>query len=344
MFDTVKELHIAVENGLQHITANRKQSIQPEFIDLALNMSILKYIDTSIIPEKNITGKGFEYDQVAYDELSPIRIQASLPVYYNASEGYYSILPSDYKNHGSSIVQIQFNRFTLERNTSNQSRIVYVVPFNDQVWNSAVSQYYTHFNLKVGDINIIYNANGVGHPDAKFIIVNETLQQAKALYKEIEVYWQRYGNLFKPNSFIVVTKEEKEVSLNIGDARSSNIVPIVVTYDEISNIPNREVPAKIVKTTAKSETQGNYFYKTNAHRQLVMTIINNKLLIHSNDTFIPVRVDMEYIMIPTLINYKTGITSELRVNDKIINLAVQYLKALIKDEGYQHIVNENKTL
>jgi len=51
MYNTVKEMHIALDMGLQQIDSNRKQSISPEHKDMALNYAVLQFIETRSNPK-----------------------------------------------------------------------------------------------------------------------------------------------------------------------------------------------------------------------------------------------------------------------------------------------------
>ena len=352
LFTTVKEAHIAVENGLQHITANRKQSIQPEYIDMALNLSVLQYIDTALTPEKNAIGKGFEHNQVVYDELSPLRNRASLTV-YNDGKSYYCILPSNYRNHISSKALVKYKRSMtggvvdfsnyLERSTPT---VVYTIPFPDaQPSDDYNATYYNNCNINVGYEGYTSKIT-TRSISGKFMVVNDVLREFYNNDK-VEIYWQEYDTVLVPNSFIVVDKTRMDERLIW--MRCDNNVTNAIKHTEVDRSVvdvkyNTIASTEIIKSVTSSYISTNYYYQSNAHKHLYMSVYRNRLVLSDGANYIPTSIQMEYHKIPRVIDYKTNIMSDLKINNKIISMAIQHLMAVIKDEGYQYILQENKTI
>ena len=338
MFNTVKEVHIAVENGLQHITSNRKQSIKPEFIDMALNMSLLKYIDESLIPEKNKMQRGFEHNQVNYDEFEPLRDSISLPVYHEQGV-YFSLLPHNYKNHINSSANILYNRDleSVPLSVEENNITAYAVSFPSPLPNGDL---YANLQISITKDNIteIYNPNvPVYTSDGLFMLINDIIQYYNK--KGIKVYWQYYNKTFYANKLIFCINEEVEVRINTILAE-----PLVLTFNKVINSHNRTSSCFIAKTRTKSYSEQNFYYASNSHKHIKLFTLMGRIIIENSFNFRPITLNMDYIKIPRMINYKTDTLSEVKINDKIINLTIQHLKALIKDEGYQFMLNENKTI
>lgn len=343
MFSTVKEIHIAIEMGLQHITSNRKQSIRGEYLDMAINLSMLKYIEEGLKP--NQVGQGYEHDQVAYDEFSPLRKPTSLTVFYN-SGNYYCILPNDYKHHVTSHTKLKFNRGGVTLTLAEDRKYIYSVPVTSVPSIKVDGKIFTNFALNYKGISITTaELDSIYSVDAKFMLVNTIFNKAYLL-GGVELYWERYGETYVPSSFIIVSNED----LNIDQvtvthsAEQFNSTKVAVILQRVNDTFNYQSPNIIGKSITKSYVPSNFFFKKNAHRSMNISIVNNTIVLPSDTIYKPVSVEMDYIKIPSFINYKTNSMSELKINDKIIKLAVQYLKALIKDEGYSQILNENKTI
>lgn len=348
MFNTVKEAHIAIEFGLQHITSNRKQSIAPEFIDMALNLSVSKYIASAVNPMKNVRGIGFEHNQVAYDELSPLKKDASLTVFYNNDKNeYFSILPSTYRHHITSKTKIQFNRQLEDVQLDEVTRYKYVMEFRNPTGASVgTGRLYKGFKFKVGEHVIEPNVS-IYSTSAKFILINSVLEYfVKHSISGISVYWQRYNDTYEPNSFIVISDtnyNSNDVTLSYTGIRVAAKTSLEILH-RVINKSNREAENKIHKSITKNYVTDNTYYNSNSHKQLNISISGNKIIYPHTKTFRPIHAYIDYIKVPTMINYKTDTLSELIINDKIIQLAIQYLKALVKDEGYNHILQENQTI
>ena len=53
MYNTIKELHIEIEQRISEITSNRHRSIAPEWIDMVLNRCAIKYIESIVSRKTN---------------------------------------------------------------------------------------------------------------------------------------------------------------------------------------------------------------------------------------------------------------------------------------------------
>lgn len=60
MYNTIKELHIEIEQRISEITSNRHRSIVPEWIDMVLNRCAIKYIESIVSRKTNYKREGFE--------------------------------------------------------------------------------------------------------------------------------------------------------------------------------------------------------------------------------------------------------------------------------------------
>ena len=72
MYETVKELHIEIEQRIQQITSNRHRSIAPQFIDMMLNRAAVKYIQTKSNRKTNYKGEGLEDSKKRVDDIQSL--------------------------------------------------------------------------------------------------------------------------------------------------------------------------------------------------------------------------------------------------------------------------------
>lgn len=355
MFSTVKQVHIAVEQGLQHIAANRKQSIAPEYIDMALNFAILQYIENSLVPSKNPIGRGFEHSQVPYDEFSPIRERISLPVYYSQSKNEYSsILPGNYKHLVNGEAGIIYDRVSISHNKILNANFLYVIQLEELDYTGVLP--YSEISLTINHITIKGTniANSIRTREGRFAIINHFLNEVRRQVPFANIYWEYYGDTYYKDKFIIVLKDYISTdNVYLKYTYKVNGTISITTIESTLSIINEETilgnatiysPIELIKSSTKTWSKNNYFYNINCHRSVPVSIRKNRIIISNTNNFLPVKLNIEYLRYPSLISYKTDSLSELTINDKIIMLAIQYLKAIIKDEGYQYILNENKTI
>lgn len=102
MYETVKELHIEIEQRIQQITSNRHRSIAPQFIDMMLNRAAVKYIQTKSNRKTNYKGEGLEDSKKRVDDIQSLKRETPwLKLKRDKQDADYPnrafvILPGDY--------------------------------------------------------------------------------------------------------------------------------------------------------------------------------------------------------------------------------------------------------
>lgn len=349
MFNTVKELHIAVDLGLQHITSNRKQSIPKELIDMVLNMEYLNYIDSIIDDRRNARREGFEANQINYDSLQHLKIPVTIPLYRDTNIKSFGILPNDYRYHSASTVSYYYNRNGVSLPLiTNEDRYINLIPISigeaDQE-----GRYLRDLNIWLtntdSDTTTYYTANDdiqIWEKDGMFMIIQDMLRVIKD--DGYEVYWEYYDNLYKPNTLIIITNSQS----NKGGSKAN--VSTVVSYQQYitqSNFGTKTLytaPTDLIKSIELNNALNDYYYKKNRHTKPLIEIERNRINVYHDATFDVSNLKMVYIKTPRLININTGTMCEGSINEKIVGAAIQKLKAYIKDEGYNLMLNENKQI
>lgn len=349
MFNTVTELHIAIDLGLQHISSNRKQSIPKELKDMVLNMAYLNHIDSIIDDRRNNRREGFEENQLNYDSLQYLKQLVRIPLYILDNSKTYGILPNNYKNYSSSQIELAYNRLGITYTATQNHKYIYHIPLKigepDQE-----GLYLNPFHIWVKDVDnyvaeIIYtkpDAIKLWEPDSLFILINDILEKVKL--KGFDIYWEYYSDIYNPNNLILVsTTEYEKIGFVDSDVNVATITEINQTSPIVTNTIKYK-PGDLIKSIELSNAQDSYFYSANRHNKPFVEIRESKIIVHHDNTFIPTAINMTYIKTPRLINSNTGAMCEGRVNEKIVANAIQILKAYIKDEGYNLILNENKQI
>ena len=108
MYSSCKEAHIAVNDKIQQINANRQESIRPQYIDIALNEAIDVLLTQKI--------KAFEETGRYYDDLQVLKTTYRSPLYLLANEGNrgFAFLPANYLHgvsYDASVIYDKFKRY-----------------------------------------------------------------------------------------------------------------------------------------------------------------------------------------------------------------------------------------
>ena len=86
MKQTVQEMHIAIDIGLQRLDSNREQEIRPEEKDIVLNDTVAKYITGRVRKTGNNQRLGFEDDMDRYHDLEELKRTTDVTLYEDANE------------------------------------------------------------------------------------------------------------------------------------------------------------------------------------------------------------------------------------------------------------------
>jgi hypothetical protein len=348
MYNTVKEVHIAIDTELQQLSSNRKQTFHPEQYDMIINTSILKYIDDKISPKTNTKQEGFEDTQIRLDELKALKRNISLRCYNDSINKKYIILPSNYLHLIENDCEItsHYNKRNLNISNNTETKYVYKINFsndnntipNDTLYKSCVI-------YSPGLFTISYNKS-IYSKLGKFEIINYFLDVLNKQYN-FDVYWEWYNNIYEANRFIIVSNTQLTnpiiltfVSNNTTITNNSSLTQVIYNYsDSTENIITS--PIELVSSKDKNNILYNSFYNTNRYKKPICTLDTDKLNIYFDKYFNPLRINLSYLIKPRPINYYYNIMPEIKINEEIIKLSVNRIKTYIKDEeGYNMFLQQ----
>ena len=340
MYNTVKEMHIALDMGLQHINSNRKQSITPYHKDMALNYAVLQFIENRTNPTTNVRKEGLEDTQKRYDDIRELK--ASVISNTLVDDNVFAILPKDYYKLISAGARVKY--FKSNKVKPNSTRVYHY--YKLKLPNDASGKYRNFKIIKYHNTSssVIFNSTVENLPDfytadAKFMLVNSILNTV-----DEQVYWEKWNDVYAKDSFIIIGDSGTSYTITY-DGQTSNSNYNTAQYNSYVNQPGDNlVPIDLISSEHEFESSSNYYTSKNRHYNPKGSIFNNRLVVYENDNFIISFVVFNYYKKPKLINHRTNQSCEISVNREIVDLALQKLKAYIKDEGYQHIVNENQIM
>lgn len=341
MYNTVKEMHVAIDMELQHINSNRKQSITPYHKDMVLNQAVLQFVENRTNPKTNIKQEGLEDTQKRYDDIRELKRSLVLPTMID-NDKVFIILPHDYYKLIGAGCRLRY--YKVDKPKPNKKVVIkyHTLPFKDD--NSGK---YTDlklerkpFNSTLWD-NVIdfskYNFSTFHSPDSKFIIINNIIE-------EKNIFWESWNNTYNSNRLIILDEGYGSYRFSY-----SNVISLSkynqVEYAAYSSFSGDTiVPIDLISSEYEFGVLGNYYMSKNKHLNPSGVIEGNRLYVQETDDFIALFIAVNYIKKPRLINHRSNQICELSVNREIVNIAVQKLKSYIKDEGYQHTVNENQLM
>jgi hypothetical protein len=347
MYNTVEELHIALDQSLQNINSNRRGIIKPQEKDWLLNETQLRLIDSIMDARKN--NKGYEDDQLNYDALLPVKENITLPVVPLNSNSGYAILPADYLHRDSIAANVVLNCGKTGKTKPFVTKVCKLHIPND----TGIPKYH---NLKITmgngtfPVSTVFSLSDYGYSgfskNGSFFTVVELVIDALR-EKGIDVYWERYNNLYEPNTFFIIPVTDYLDTISIGVTYGTytgvgsvdNVVNYVIGDDNFEVLYDK--PTGLVSTEDINDMLNSSFFNTVPNKPIITLSKQLVIVYYTNDWFVN-SIKLRYIKRPMLINSVAGQMTNLKnISDKIVQMTVQNIKAKIEDRGYQAVVNEN---
>jgi len=346
---TVKELHLKVDMYLQHINSNRKQSIAPEYIDMAINEAIIQKINTKFSPQYDPRQSSFEDNFKRYDDLEVFKKTIIVPVIYDHTGSVfnaepYIVKPSDYLRYVSVQADIDYNKSQITALFGSQRKYIYQITIPLDNSNNAIK--YESFELKFG--TYVYNYNAVYNnkyilrtTDARFMIISDLIDELKI--NNINAYWEYYDSHYTKNTLYIISDED----ININDIyvryNNANYAKSKTSknYNILSNVSNLSVPTELVSSEYLNFIKVNPYYKRFRHNKPLCYIENNRIRFIMDKTFLIKNVKITYLEIPIKVNYVRETMPKINFDNELLVLVVEKLKMIILHDGYNAQVKEN---
>lgn len=378
----VKEIHILFDTLFQQVYSNRKNIIRPEQKDLLFNQEQINFVKThmSVVRDKT---KGFEDKQRSLDELKSLyRTSALLPIIdsnvYAPNYAVYGILPPDYMHlvNCRSYHYYDCNGQTLTSiaGTIKRAEVTFKVdsgtsPFYDDMDIEVITSAGT---TKVFDLSALpatyfpANVQSLKTEEARFYIINLILEYFNSVGTiavssgtvEFKVYWEKYGDTYKKNTFIfevvsfvgsgATTLDSIKFnstaaisdSANFASLISENIYNSSLFTGTLNEVETREISSSYLYTELK-----NPFGKTVPYSP-ISNLQNRKVRVFHDTTFGLTSIHIDYLKKPRLINYRHKINSDFDIEQctEIILMAVKSAEGAVETPSYKNLAQEYITI
>ncbi|MBD5584341.1 MAG: hypothetical protein HDQ88_04615 [Clostridia bacterium] len=360
MYNSCKEAHIAVNDKIQQINANRQESIRPQYVDIALNEAVDVLLTQKI--------KAFEETGRYYDDLQVLKCSVNAPLYImeEQMDRGFAFIPANYL-HGISfdarVIFDKFHRYRATKMVTDKLHIVSLKPIFDilkaiETQDDPEGALFT-FNLTIGSNEYefeypieLYERQGI------FELLNFILTKLHRF--GYDVTYEYFNNLFAQHSFIFRTDAPKltyktqldnepitckvETKTSFYDVYTGKYEVITSAGVEIEDRSGNFVGMDLVSDVQRRDILQTYHNAKNRHIHPICTIENGRLFVDMADNFIVREVCMNYLRKPTLFNFVDDSVAELPFKTEIVNVAVQKLLGKLKDDGYQVALNETNAL
>jgi len=364
----VTEMHIAVSQGVDKINSLQADMLLPEEIDIELNKSQMRFINTKY-GKNNIYQKGFEESQKRIDDLRTLVVEADLPAVYKeqATSTIWIdtvVLPNDYMylvNQRSRVVinncealwdkdgilssETEVGFFTINPTT-------FVLGDNTTIVQS-IFMYADITDSSVGQAIVWENTEGYQYPQDISSVITSILA---ADTPGFSTYWESYGMLNFPGEIIIVVDTSVHSWFNsingatpltplVGVDSMNNIITSSLPDTSFAVFNSTRVPSAYSETVIspnKFIQQDDIFtlledpFNTTKYNLPITTIRQNSIDIYTSDIFIIDSVKLTYLKEPAQISLSLQVSCELpdHSHSEIVDMAVSSILESIADTRY----------
>lgn len=345
MYSSCKEAHIAVNEKIQQINANRQESIRPQYIDIALNEAIDVLLTQKI--------KAFEETGRYYDDLQVLKSTYTSPLYLNPHEDMrgYAYLPANYLHgvaYNAKVIYDKFNRYRAVKSITTQVTVI------------NLSKLFALIPAKLPVVSITINDDRIllDYPlkiyrkEGKFEFINYALSTIRQ--KGYNVSYELFDGKYYGESLVFrfdrATNVTVESPLQVSNESFKNECysgeyEVIQANGVVTETKQgKYVGMDLVSDVQRMDMIQTYHNRANRHLHPICVMGDDKLLVDMDKTFIITDVNIVYLRQPTWFNIVTDTISELPFKTEIVDLATQKLLGILKDPGYQVAINENNAL
>jgi len=354
----VQEMHIDFDVKVQKVNSNNTDTFLKEEKDWLLNLSQYRLLRKFGSRKTNRRNEGGEDSFTRYADFEKLITRAQIPMYINTGADYVTgVLPYNFFDFREARAKVSYNCNGITPNISTVNRNHFYVPFVDSANTPTKFVGYTiklvrnfltlptYENIFVlSDYQLNFNIP-ISSNEQKFMIVNHVLEIVNRR-SDIEVRWENYGSIYKPNNFIFISKDATVEAIRITSDSANTDTPRTI----IASTTNLDVVNTIQKTSACRLTENEALFDLLQHsfgRSIytspIITLSNGQINAYNSAKFIVSNLELDYIRKPRKINLSLNQSCELAESrhELVVDGAVQLATAYTNTETYKNIINEN---
>jgi len=339
--NTAKEVHVYIEHNIQNIASNRKQSINPHFIDMILNNAVLEYIGSKF-PDKQ-SNKDIESTLKRYSDFNVLKVSASrfLEVGTGVREVVLTKIPSDclkiqyavcnYKRPYVSSDKTSKPKFTANLTINKENTI----PTNLSISFSYIDDSGLTISKTISFDDVV---SSIQTKSGIFYLYDSMLDRLRNLggldceFKSLNTLGKDVICIELPLGYTLVSFTCNTNFISI--TQSTDLVPCV------NYIKSRTSSISILSGFECQVALDDYYGSKNLHLNPIAELSNGNFMIYHTD-FIPSKVEISYIKKPKLFNIESGQIPEIDISKDFLDFAIKELLLILNSPNFERVVNQN---
>lgn len=369
MYETIKELHIEIEQRIQQITSNRYGSMPPQFYDMMLNRTAIKYIQSKSNRKTNYKGEGLEDSMKRVEDFQSLKRETPwLPVLSKSSltdiddDDTSSNIENDTFSLKRGFVQLPSNCLKFISSTSHllYQKGIYEDNYNitDIEGNNYKNLFYypidifsnDYLSIEDMDFEYVINFNFSQLRDKfddKVDLPKIIVDLAQDIFNDPDLQ-EAYTEEWVPNGnflagHINVYWQEFNGRFYKNCIIISSDKKIRVNNNISLNYTERCFPRNALDRYAKNDliaseniqsTLTNPYGNKNRHLNPITELINNKLYVYQGDDFYVGEIKITYIKKPRLFSYDLDQMSDMTITPEFVDMVVSDILLILKDNTF----------
>lgn len=343
MYETIKELHIEIEQRIQQITSNRYGNIPPQFYDMMLNRTAIKYIQSKSNRKTNYKAEGLEDSMKRVEDFQSLKRETDwLPVikYDNDPERGFVIIPSNYLKLISSTSKLQFKKNISESTCSDIDdrfkNVYYKVCGVDSVTDENNITAEQIYGIDVTDLKEMFE-DDVEFPKYAIELVYDKLNNnTNGIH--YDVYYEYWNDRYYPQKFIITTNNTPENLEGFENYTNECFIALMDTSDPTKVNPNFKYSENDLIASENVRTTLNDFYgNRNRHLNPITELINDKLYVYQGKDFCVSEIKITYLKKPQLFSWDLEQMSDMTVTPEFVDMVVSDILLILKDNTFNYV-------
>lgn len=359
MYNTIKELHIEIEQRISEITSNRHRSIAPEWIDMVLNRCAIKYIESIVSRKTNYKREGFEDTIKRADDLKSLKRTTGWEEVVIDDENLYGhvLLPGDYLHLISSDSKIIYSKNI--NDFKHTSKIIIsgcIVDFSKFDYSTASDWTKGVVTVNVGrdseysfDITDLIPLLVTDEDNEADLFEFITLFIDRLRDYKNNVYWEYFNEQYTNKGIYCFTNDQNP-EIKVEFTTSSGTDSFGITCDTSLSVGgdrfmvedtnyirgNDVIPSEDISTTLT-----NYYLNKNRHLNPITELLPDRLNVYYGNNHIVKAVNINYIKKPKPFSSFINQMSDLTITPGFMDLVVSEMLLILKDNSYNVVKQQS---
>lgn len=371
MYKTVKELHIEIEQRIQQITSNRHRSIPPQWLDMMLNRTAVKYIQTKSNRKTNYKGEGFEDSKKRVDDIQSLKRETSwikvkkIQGEFDYPNRAFVILPGDYLKLITSTSRYTYGKPQLSEDlhkvyTGDDVKNLYyhIIDITELAKNSSEASGSITIGSVTFDISDIIklcdtDSDTVDLFEIATLLCDRISYNLKTAGREVgltptpaitpneyDVYWENIIGRYYKNCIIITSNINDAITITVNDTN----IPVTTyntTFDEFVNTGNKYSENDLVSTENVRSTINNFYANKNRHLNPITELVDDMLFVYYDDTFCVDAIKVSYIKKPRPFNSDIDQMSDMEITPEFMDMVVSDILLILKDDSFNAVKQQS---